>query len=68
MLFHPLEYNAVSCLSKDEIFAWKILSKNNELNIQQSDQDNSIGLINKSDYLDKMYNTYEISKTLQNFL
>ena len=68
MLFHPLEYNAVSCLSKDKIFAWKILSKNNELNIQQSDQDNSIGLINKSDYLDKMYNTYEISKTLQNFL
>ena len=68
MLFHPLEYNAVSCLSKVEIFAWKILSKNNELNIQQSDQDNSIGLINKSDYFDKMYNTYEISKTLQNFL
>ena len=32
------------------------------MNIQQSDQDSSIVLINKSDYLDKICNTYEISE------
>ena len=52
-----------SILNNDEIFALKTLSKNNDLIIQKSDKDNSIVLINKSDYLDKMYNILSVSKT-----
>ena len=50
------EKGAVSSLNKDEINALKTLSKNKDLIIQKSDKGNSIVLINKSDYLDKMYN------------
>ena len=47
---------AVSSLNKDEIFALKTFSKYNDLIIQKSDKDNSILLITKSDYIDKMNN------------
>ena len=47
---------AISSLNKDKISALKTLSENNDLIIQKSDRGNSIVLINKSDYLDKMYN------------
>ena len=40
----------------------KTLSKNNDLIIQKSDKGNSIVLINKNDYLDKMYNILSDSK------
>ena len=40
----------------------KTLSKNKDLIIQKSDKVNSIILINKSDYLDKMYNILSNSK------
>ena len=40
----------------------KRLSKNKDLIIQKSDKCNSIVLINKSDYLDKMYNILSDSK------
>ena len=50
------EKGAVSSLNKNEINALKTLSKNKDLIIQKSDKGNSIVLINKSDYLDKMYN------------
>ena len=40
----------------------KILSKNNDLIIKKSDKLNSIVLINKSDYLDKIYNIVSDSK------
>ena len=40
----------------------KTLSKNKDLIIKKSDQCNSIVLINKSDYLDKMYNILSDSK------
>ena len=40
----------------------KTLSKNNDLIIQKSDKGNSIVLINKSDYLNKMYNILSDSK------
>ena len=56
------EKGAVSSLNKDEISALKILSKNNDLDIQKSDKVNSIVLTNKSDYLDKMYNILSDSK------
>ena len=38
------------------MFALKTIPKNNDLIIQKSDKSNSIVLINKSDYLDQMYN------------
>ena len=57
------EKGVASSLNKDEIFALKTLSKNNDLIIQKSDKGNSIVLINKSDYLDKMYNILSDSKT-----
>ena len=57
------ENGTVSSLNKDEIFAMKTLSKNNDLIIQKSDKDNSIVLITKSDYLDKMYNIFWDSKS-----
>ena len=56
------EKGAVSSLNKDEIVALKTLSKNKDLIIQKSDKGNSIVLINKSDYLDKMYNILSDSK------
>ena len=40
----------------------KTLSKSKDLIIQKSDKGNSIVLINKSDYLDKMYNILSDSK------
>ena len=58
------EKGAVSCLNKGEISALKTLSKNNYLFMQKSDKGNSIVLINKSDYLDKMYNILSDSKNL----
>ena len=42
----------------------KTLSKNNDLIIQKSDKGNSIALINKSDYCDKMYNILSDSKKI----
>ena len=42
----------------------KTLSKNKDLIIQKSDKGNSIVLINKSDYLDKMYNILSDSKKI----
>ena len=56
------EKDAVSSLNRKEIFALKKLSKNKDLIIQKSDQGNSIVLIDKSDYLDKMYNILSGSK------
>ena len=50
------EKGAISNLNQDEIFALKTLSKNSDLIIQKSDKGNSVVLISKSDYLDKMYN------------
>ena len=58
------EKGAVSNLNKDEISALKILSKNNDLLIQKSDKGNSMVLIDKSDYLDKMCNILSDSKKL----
>ena len=56
------EKGAVSSLNKDEISALKTLSKNDDLIIQKSGKGNSIVLINKSDYFDKMYNILLDSK------
>ena len=56
------EKGAVSNLNKDEISALKILSKNKDLLIQKSDKGNSMVLIDKSDYLDKMCNILSDSK------
>ena len=58
------EKGAVSNLNKDEISALKILSKNKDLLIQKSDKGNSMVLIDKSDYLDKMCNILSDSKKL----
>ena len=44
------------------MFALKTLSKNKDLIIQKSDKGNSIVLINKSDYFDKIYNIPSDSK------
>ena len=54
------EKSAVSSLNKNEINALKTLSKNKDLIIQKSDKGTSIVLINKSDYLDKMYNILSV--------
>ena len=59
-----IEKGAVSNLNKDEISALKILSKNKDLLIQKSDKGNSMVLIDKSDYLDKMCNILSDSKKL----
>ena len=56
------EKGAVSNLNKDEISALKTLSKNKDLLILKSDKDNSMVLIDKSDYLDKMCNILSDSK------
>ena len=56
------EKGAVSSLKKDEIVALKTQYINKDLIIQKSDKGNSIVLINKSDYLDKMYNILSDSK------
>ena len=56
------EKGTVSSLNKDEIVAMKTLSKNKDLIIQKSDKGNSVVLINKSDYLDKMCNILSDSK------
>ena len=56
------EKDAVSSLNREEIFALKTLPKNKDLIIQKSDEGNSLVLINKSDYLDKMYNILSGSK------
>ena len=56
------EKDAVSSLNREEIFALKTLPKNKDLIIQKSDKGNSLVLINKSDYLDKMYNILSGSK------
>ena len=56
------ENGAVSSLNREEIFALKTLSKNKDLIIQKSDKGNSIVLINKSNYLEKMYNILSGSK------
>ena len=45
----------------------KTLSKNNDLIIQKSDKGNSIALINKSDYVDKMDNILSDSKKFGKF-
>ena len=58
------EKGAVSNLNKDEISALKILSKNKDLLIQKSDKGNSMVLIDKSDYLDKMCNILSDCKKL----
>ena len=58
------EKGAVSNLNKDEISALKTLSKNKDLLILKSDKDNSMVLIDKSDYLDKMCNILSDSKKL----
>ena len=46
------------------MFTLKTLFKNNDLIIQKSDMANSIVLINKSGYLDKLYNILSDSKKL----
>ena len=56
------EKDAVSSLNKAEIFALKTLSRNKGVIIQKSDKGNSIVLINKSYYIDKMYNILSDSK------
>ena len=56
------EKGAVSSLNREEIFALKTLSKNKDLIIQKSDKGNSIVLINKSNYLEKMHNILSGSK------
>ena len=56
------ENGVVSSLNKYEINALKTLSKNKDLIIQKSDKGNSIVLINKSNYLEKMYNILSGSK------
>ena len=56
------EKGVVSSLNKDEVFALKTLSKSNDFIIQKSDKGNSKVLINKSDYLDKMYSIQSDSK------
>ena len=56
------EKDVVSSLNWEEIFALKTLSKNKDLIIQKSDKGNSIVLINKSNYLEKMYNILSGSK------
>ena len=56
------EKGAVSSVNKDQLFALKTLSKNNDLIIQKSHEGNSIALINKSDCLDKMYKILTDSK------
>ena len=56
------EKGAVSNLNKDEISALNTLSKNKDLLILKSDKDNSMVLIDKSDYLDKMCNILSDSK------
>ena len=56
------EKGSVSSLNKDEINALKELSKNKDLIIQKSRKGNSIVLVNKSDYIDKMYNILSDSK------
>ena len=58
------EKGAVSSLNKDETLALKTLSKNKDLIIQKSDKGNSIVLIIKGDYLDKMYDILSDSKTI----
>ena len=54
----------VSSLYKDEIFALKTLFENKDLIIQKSDKGNSIVLINKSDYLGRIYNILSDSKKI----
>ena len=61
------EKSAVSRLNRDEINALKTLSKNKDLIIQKSDKRNLIVPINKSDYLDKMYNILSDSKKFVKF-
>ena len=56
------EKGTVSRLNRDEINALKTLSKNKDPIIQKSDKRNLIVPINKSDYLDKMYNILSDSK------
>ena len=56
------EKDVVSSLNWEEIFALKTLSKNKDLIIQKSDKGNSIVLINKSNYLEKMHNILSGSK------
>ena len=56
------EKNTVSSLNKDEISALKTLYQNKDLIVQKSDEGNSIVLINKSDYLDQMYNILSDTK------
>ena len=56
------EKNTVSSLNKDEISALKTLYENKDLIVQKSDEGNSIVLINKSDYLDQMYNILSDTK------
>ena len=58
MLFHHLNYIMKRALFLNEINALKTLSKNKDLIKQKSDKGSSIVLINKSDYLDKMYNKF----------
>ena len=58
------EKGAVSSLKKDEIVALKTQYINKDLIIQKSDKGNSIVLIIKGDYLDKMYDILSDSKTI----
>ena len=58
------EKGTVSSLYKDEIFALKTLFENKDLIIQKSDKGNSIVLINKSDYLGRIYNILSDSKKI----
>ena len=58
------EKGVVFSLNKDEISALKTLSKNNDLIMRKSDKGNSIVLINKSAYLDKIYNILSDSRKI----
>ena len=58
---------AVSSLNVGETFSLKTLSKNKNLIIQKSEKGNSIVLVNKIDYLDKMYNILSDFKRIVKF-
>ena len=54
--FYRIKNSAPLNLIKEEFASLKSLSKNDSLNIQKYDKGNSITIINKNDYLQKMRN------------
>ena len=54
--FYRIKNSAPLNLIKEEFASLKSLSKNDSLNIQKYDKGNSIAIINKNDYLQKMRN------------